>query len=656
MGRKKKQQSSNSAVPLQVVNSVNANTTGNNSVKMGYWLMAAAIILPLLISSMTSDPVLPIRFIGLSIFCCCLTIYFLLIKKNLSLTIPRLPRLVFLAGLLFGAVACVSLAFSINPGAGYFDLAKHFLQLTFLLLCVLIFTKEPAAAAVVCKGLVIAAMLQSLVGVLQFYEVAFAGIQGANDKPFGLMANRNLFGSAQLLVLPFVLYILYAGSRFWKAAASASIFLLIFSLILSQTRSAWLGAIAVFFISLLLMLLYMKGNRKKWLLYYGAAAAITAGLGILIVLSDAGGDLSKSIRQRVGLQSTVNETNPASVSSNANERVKIWKKTILLIKDHPALGVGYGNWKINVRNYGSGGMTWENGKYVPDRPHNVALQVTAETGFAGVFFYLSMWLLTAWAGFLSLKKNGDKKSNWLCIVMLAGLGAFAVDSMFSFPTERVEHTIYITLMSALLLASYSRSKADESTQKPVKLNFVIMLPGVLIAAFCIYIGLKKYTFEQQLPLAVAYQKANRNEEAILAAEEGNNRWVTLNEEGKSLQIYSSLAYMSLKKYPEALEEGRLALQYNPNSAMVYNNIGAVYANMNKFDSASIYYEKAVKLSPGFEEVLKNLAGCYYNLKQYDKCIAALEKLDISKDSYLTKLMGDAKILKQAALNTGVPVK
>jgi O-antigen ligase len=644
MGRKKKQQSSSIATPLQGTNSIKVASASTSGVKLGYWLMAAAIILPLLISSLTSDPVLPIRFIGLSIFCCFLSIYFLLFKKNLSLIIPRLPRLVFLAGLLFGAVACTSLAFSINPGAGYFDIAKHFLQLTFLLLCVLIFTKEPAAAAVVCKGLVIAAMLQSFVGILQYYEVAFADIKGANDKPFGLMANRNLFGSAQLLVLPFVLYILYAGSRFWKAAALVSSFLLIFSLILSQTRSAWLGVIAIFFISLLLMLFYIKDNRKKWLFYYGAAAAITAGLGILIVLSDAGGDLSKSIRQRVGLHSA------------ANERIKIWKKTILLIKDHPALGVGSGNWKINVRDYGSGGMTWENGKYVPDRPHNVALQVIAETGFTGALFYLSMWLLTACAGFFSLKKNGDEKSNWLLIVMLAGLGAFAVDSMFSFPTERVEHTIYITLMSAVLLAGYSRKKAEETAQKAVKINFALLLPGAVIAALCIYAGVKKYTFEQQLPLAVAYQKENRNEEAILAVEEGNNRLVTLNEEGKSLQIYSSLAYLNLKKYPEALKEGRLALQYNPNSAMVYNNIGAIYATMNKYDSASIYYEKAIKLSPGFEDVLKNLAGCYYNLKQYDRCIAALEKLNITNDSYLTKLMGDAKKLKEAALNTGIPVK
>jgi tetratricopeptide (TPR) repeat protein len=107
--------------------------------------------------------------------------------------------------------------------------------------------------------------------------------------------------------------------------------------------------------------------------------------------------------------------------------------------------------------------------------------------------------------------------------------------------------------------------------------------------------------------------------------------------------------MDQKKYPEALRVAAIGLRYNPNSAMLFNNIGAIYANKNNYDSASIYYKKALKIKPKFEETLKNLAGCYYNLKKYDSCISTLQKLDIANDTYLNRLMNDAKLLQVAAL-------
>ncbi|MBL0146574.1 MAG: tetratricopeptide repeat protein [Chitinophagaceae bacterium] len=134
-------------------------------------------------------------------------------------------------------------------------------------------------------------------------------------------------------------------------------------------------------------------------------------------------------------------------------------------------------------------------------------------------------------------------------------------------------------------------------------------------------------------------------------EEGSSRWVTLNEEGKSLELYSSLAYLNLKKYPEAIEEGNKALKLNPNSAMVYNNLGAIYASLFKYDTAAQYYTKALVIKPKFAEPIKNLAGCYYNLKKYSDCITTLQKLDIATDKdsvYLSTLLRDAKLLEAQA--------
>lgn len=654
MSKKKKK---NEVVELSTVKSGKPATTSLALPNNGYWLAILAIVLPLLFSKFTSDPILPIRFICLSLFCLLFTIWFVLIKKNsFSSPLPLLVKLVFVAGILFSIISCISTFSSVNPGAGMFETARQFVMLVLLGLCLLLFIKEPDAVTKVCKAIAVAAILQSLVGILQFYEVAFTEIPGAEGaEPFGLMANRNLFGSAQMLVIPFVLYLIYTGNKFWRAVCIISFILLSYSLILSQTRSAWLGTMAILLTSLVLAIVIIRKNIKKWLLNYTIAIVIIAGIGILAVVTDKEGKLSSSIKERMGsiigyTQKTENADSMAiNVASNASERFKIWKKTVLLIKDHPLLGVGNGNWKLKIPEYGTEGTAWESGKVVPDRPHNVYLQVTAETGITGAIFYFGMWVLIAICGLLSLKKGGDDTLNWLNITMLSGIVALGVDAMFSFPTERIEHTLYISLMGAILLSNYFRQKMTEFDKKMARTPYLLAFIFMIIAAIGIFIGNKKYDFEKQLPLAVNYQKTGKSQEAIDAAEEGGSQYVTVNEEGKSLEVYSSLAYMDQKKYPEAMRVAGIALKYNPNSAMVYNNIGAIYANRNNYDSASIYYKKALRIKPKFEETLKNLAGCYYNLKKYDSCISTLQKLRITNDSYVTRLMNDAKLLQAAAL-------
>jgi tetratricopeptide (TPR) repeat protein len=230
--------------------------------------------------------------------------------------------------------------------------------------------------------------------------------------------------------------------------------------------------------------------------------------------------------------------------------------------------------------------------------------------------------------------------------MISGISALAIDAMFSFPTERIEHSMYMFLMAAILISNFIKTFPRVETKS---FNSFYALSLALISCFGLFIGIKKYQFEENLPIAVAYDKAGKNDIVLAAVEKGNNDFVTVNEEGKSLQVYSSLAYLNTKNYAQALSESAIALKYNPNSAMVFNNMGAIYANMNKYDSASIYYQKALQIKPKFEEVIKNLAGCFYNLKAYDSCIATLQKLDISGDKYLLQLKQDAILLKGMAL-------
>jgi O-antigen ligase len=491
----------------------------------------------------------------------------------------------------------------------------------------------------ICKMFVVVAIIQSFVGTLQFYDIAFKELPGANAKPFGLMANRNLFGSAQAFVIPFVIFILYKGSRNWRVPSIIALVGLIVSLILSQTRAAWLASLAMVLVALILVMFFSPTNRKKWLIGTAGFLIAVVAIGGLLLVTDSDGILRQQVKERTA--SLVNAA-PDSVQSteNVNDRLRIWEKTSKLVKDHPVIGVGPANWKLNILSYGSSGTSWSGGYYVPDRVHNVYLQLAAETGIPGAAIYIIFWLLVVVAGFKVLLKPADETQSVLVILLLAGLTAFATDSMFSFPTERIEHMLYVMLMAGTILGCFIANNKAGSQAKPLPQ----WLPGlfIFIALLNGIMGIKKHSFEKNLNYATAYENENRFQEMLGYINAGENSWVNVDQVGISLAAKSGIAYRGQKNYPKALEQFNLAMKYNPNSAMVHNNLGTVYTEMNDYKTAITYYEKALLLAPDFDIVKKNLAFNYYSIGNFKAAIRILEKVKIDGDEFLVNMLNDAR--------------
>ena len=69
------------------------------------------------------------------------------------------------------------------------------------------------------------------------------------------------------------------------------------------------------------------------------------------------------------------------------------------------------------------------------------------------------------AGLKVVLKPAHETQRILVILMLAGLAAFATDSMFSFPTERIEHMLYVMLMAGIILGSFIANNKAGSAHK-----------------------------------------------------------------------------------------------------------------------------------------------------------------------------------------------
>ncbi len=231
----------------------------------------------------------------------------------------------------------------------------------------------------------------------------------------------------------------------------------------------------------------------------------------------------------------------------------------------------------------------------------------------------------------------------LNICMLAGLAAFATDCMFSFPTARIEHSLYIVLTAGVILGSYANANISASAKekrKPMKwLVFMISL----IVLFNLFIAYKKFSFEKHMNLAKRYRSENKFEEVIQEVEAAKSKFVTLDPDGEPLEIHSSAAFIALKNYPKALEEIQIAKNYHPNNSRIYTTMGVAYASLKQYDDAINAYLHALKLTPHYLTAIRNLGVIYFYTARYADCISILDKPYFQNDQYIKSLVSEARI-------------
>jgi O-antigen ligase len=608
---------------------------------MSNWLVLLILILPITYSTDVLDSALVPRYVLLGEFLVLFKVYFFFIRKrSINFSVDKMLKLVFGVSVLYSLWVAVTLASSINPVEGYYEVSRSFLNVLVLFLITTAVREEASAPFKLCKALTLMAIIQSFVGILQYYDLGFTYLPG-NFKPYGLMANRNLFGSGQMYLLPFSIFVLYQGNKIWKFISVAAIIGLAASLFLSQTRASWLGAAAILAITLILVSIYAPELRKKWLIGSAISLSGIAFLVSLLLFKDNGGSLTQSVKDRaVSIAKPVTAT--SGTDASISDRLAIWRQTTYMIRENPLFGVGVGNWRVGILKYGSVGTRWSAGEYVPDRVHNVYLQSISETGFPGAILYIGMWVLIILAGFKALKQLQSTAQQVLIILMLAGLVAFAIDSCFSFPNERIEHTLYILIMAGTILGSYARKLPVKELQEKV-LQKGLGITALVIIAINLVIGFAKQSFEKHAAYAEAYNKVSRFQETIAEVEAGKSSLVTLNPNGHPLELYSAEAYRQLKQYDKALEEIRMAMVYHPYSARIKNTLGTIYTNMQQYEKAIPVYEQARSTTPDNVAIMKNLAVNYFNVGKYSETIEMLEKFNKEEDPYFANLYRIANI-------------
>lgn len=258
--------------------------------------------------------------------------------------------------------------------------------------------------------------------------VIFSDIEGLRPKGFGWYDYPNDLVLILTCAIPFALCLgetsrnLCAKSFWYFITATFS-----YNILLSASRNGLLGLITVGFLSFTTM--RNISNILK---------SVLNGLLIFGVLT-------------VGLTAVMNRSDlvPGQLTGDdsSEHRIVQWKACYAMVKDHPLLGVGPGESVYHMRDYGGiGGLV----------PHNTLIQVFAETGIPGGFFFFMFALYPIYEAYKHYKAGKFNTSDPIAIyyryLIISLIGFWSC----AFFTNRIYfHILYVTI--ALLTATMAKA-------------------------------------------------------------------------------------------------------------------------------------------------------------------------------------------------------
>jgi O-antigen ligase len=564
-------------------------------------------IIPLIVSFATSDPTLAIRFLALSCIVSGVLFYYLLVNKSIYKEVVTHHAI-----LAFGVVIIAYIFSAFYNGFGsesIYIILKLFLSYVFAIIVIQFVIQDGY------KSLLNSFIYFSLfLSAIYFYQIItnYSDIMSIKsewkrnhefDAIAATMGHKNLLSSIQFLMLPILIYTITIAKKVLKILSGLAILLILITLFQTQTRAV-LFALGIFSVSL--FLLNKATLNKKYIVGILISAVLLLGSGYAIM---------KYTNRYDAFISEINKT----LDFTSSSRYKLYDSSIKLISKNPLFGVGPGNWKIDVWEYGLYKGTL--GKSFAQRPHNDFLWVFAEGGFIAGIAYLLLFLILLRDSYYLHKNRTEEDGIFYSLLFSCFLG-FGFISFVDFPLERFSHNIIFFILASFIIAGRIKTV---KTKIPNGFKFLL----IAVSCFCVYVAFIRYQGEIHAANAIHYKsKGNWNYVTKAIDKAYNPTYYEMENTSTPLLWYRGVAYFNQQKYDLALKDFKSAYKINPYHVHVLNNLATTYQMRGDSEKAKKYYRAVFKVNPTFKEARVNLAAILYNEKKY---VEALDVILKSKD-------------------------
>ncbi len=446
-------------------------------------------------------------------------------------------------------------------------------------------------------GLVITGNFFAVFGIARFLlQPAFEGLfenmissRLTTGIGFGTYFNQNHFAYLMLMVFGLNICLFWYG----KLSTGVRFFLLTASLltwtalVLTGSRGGITGSfveIAVLiFLPVIMRTADKHKNRKKSfqlkLERVGKPLAILGiifGLlivGIVLIGQDRVVERFEDIPQQIG-----GITNAATF-----RRTDVWQAALLIIKDFPLFGIGFGGFQIAVSQY-----IEISGQLVPKQAHNDYLELAASGGIVAVA--LAIWFLFRFFSLVRKRfaESPDPFSGAVRAGAICGIMGAAFHNFFDFGLQIMANLLFF---AALLFVAVhkppkqNKSDTDSFTKtKNIFFNLSFSLLSLSFAFSAAFFGYGRYQIEQT-KIAPNIEFA---EDKLYKIPFDADYYET-----------KAIAYENYGNFEAAAYELKKAVAYRPKDYNLWIKSGQFEELQNHKTEAETAFRRAIELAPNY---------------------------------------------------------
>ncbi|MGB9735013.1 MAG: O-antigen ligase family protein [bacterium] len=450
--------------------------------------------------------------------------------------------------------------------------------------------------------LAIVAIIVSGYGILQFLHVFSSPLDLWDRVNYAsTMGLTNFTTDYLVMILPLLItaFFLEQENKYLKYLQYAGVLLSVIYIIIARNRAGWLALLFSLLYYFILVNryrinLHVNKSSKRLILY-------TIIIALFVVVYVIG-------FTRIGTQlvqrgeSIFNKNYP----SNAF-RLLVWNSTINGIKDNPIIGIGLGNYPINIPLYEVHALKtidWKELRYL-DNAHNEYLQITFELGIIGLISFLWFLFEIFIAGIKSINESDDDAHKVWNIALLAGIVSALISAFFTFNLENPASATMFWSFAGLVVGKRKykyfedeygfisalkkmsgfkwRWKYDFALNTANNITFTMFFVIAFIVGIIILGSLTSFAHEQAI--------AN-----------------IYNTEAQTL--------LDLKMPKKALDVINKAYELSPHDYMILYTRARAEAGSSDFTDAIVDAKKVISLAPYFAYGHKLLGFLYYSKDNY----------------------------------------
>jgi len=283
----------------------------------------------------------------------------------------------------------------------------------------------------------------------QAHYIAQAGEQVRTG---GFLLNPNILGAFLIILFPITFaFFLNKKNVFNKGLYGAILLLLSFGIIVTLSRSAWLGA----GVCCIIFFMFLKAAMRK-------LALLTLTFLVFLSVCGFGAKYGSLITERFySILSGDYRSAKFGEETSVESRLIIWRTTLNIIKRNPILGIGPGEYTFMARSPRYGPLPAQGYAH----PHNSYLWLAASTGVPSILLFSLMIVFIARDGFHFLKQIDDVFLHTIMVALISGCLGFLIASFFDFQLFRRElnHLFWI-IAGAIFAISRFRSQGKSLRQ------------------------------------------------------------------------------------------------------------------------------------------------------------------------------------------------